>query len=185
MSQTFETLGNVELLSQNALALFASRHTPQPIIPEAQKLFTALTRLPLALAGGWQAPLEKKLLRSIDPAAAANYLYYLAKDINTFQPDRVQQRLLNQRKLLILSPGIHAPRPSAKEISRRDTLLFAQVRKILFFYIAPSGRLEKYFNYLLEQAFQVFLLKHPLNAHLFNSDLVLLNSENAQDLLSV
>lgn len=177
--QIFETLGNVELLSQNRVAVFASKSTPREMYPAAEQLIDSIIPLPLALAGGWQAPLEKELLKKITLAKAnANIIHYLAKNINTIQPDTVQQRLIKENRLLLISPGINEARPSAKQINRRDELLFSQINKIIFIYISNGGRLQEYFERLIASSYQVFLFDHPLNKNFFNKDVVLLNPDN-------
>lgn len=180
--QIFETLGNVELLSQNTAAVFTSKSTPREMYSAAYQLFDSLTHLSLALAGGWQAPLEKELLKKIS-SAKANIIHYLAKNINTIQPDAVQQRLIEENRLLLISPGINEARPSAKQINRRDELLFSQINKIIFIYITEGGRLQEYFDRFINSSYQVFLFDHPLNKNFFNNDVVLLNPDNCRILL--
>lgn len=182
--QIFETLGNVELLSQNRAALFASRSAPREIYADVFRLLEALAVLPLALAGGWLAALEKELLKKICSGPGhTNVIHYLAKNINTLRPDKTQQRLLDEKRLLFISPGIQQARASAKQIARRDELLFSQINKIIFLYIAEGGRLQEYFERLLAASYQVFLFDHPLNEKYFNKDVVLLNPDNCGILL--
>jgi hypothetical protein len=182
-STVFETMGNVELLSQRKLALFASRKAEKIIYDSALELFLKLCTLPITLTGGWQAPLEKYLIKHIPQNVQANFAYYLAKDINQFQPTDFQRRLIEQQKLLIIAPGLNEKRSSSNAVKKRDELLFAQVSKILFLYVEKNGRLERYFRQLSGLNYQFYFLDHPLNQSFMGDDVVALNAENVADLI--
>ena len=182
--KVFETLGNVELLSQNRAAMLASKETPAELFEPAQQLADSLLKLPFCAAGGWQSPLEKKLLAKISSKnSSCNIIHYLAKNINSLKLNTRQNELLNDGRLLLISPGIQDDRPSRRQINIRDELMFSQIDKILFLFISPGGRLEEYFNRMISLSYQVFLLEHPLNKLFFDSGVVLLNDENAGLLL--
>jgi len=182
--QMFETLGNVELLSQNRAAVLASQKTPAELYGPAQKLADSIIKLPFSAAGGWQSPLEKKILARISRVnSGCNIIHYLAKNINSLKLNDRQRQLLDDNRLLLISPGIQEQRPSRRQINNRDELMFSQTDKILFMFISPGGRLEEYFNRMISLSYQVFLLEHPLNKQFFDSSIVLLNEENAGLLL--
>ena len=175
--------GSIELLSQRKLAVFASRNAPREIYKSAEELFKALQKLYLSLAGGWQAPLERRLFESADPHQPANYIYYLAKDINAFRPTPLQQRILDENKLLMLSPEIKAKRTSQSLVKQRDALLFSQIDSVLFIYIHPGGRLEGYLHQLSERKNKLYILNHPLNQPYFGEDILPLDVDNAEEVL--
>ena len=183
--QVFETLGNVELLSQNRAAIFASKETPAELYRPAQTLFDFILKLPLAVAGGWHAPLEKKLLQQISHINSnCNIIHYLAKNINRLKLNDRQSRLINDNRLLLISPEIQDARPSRRQINSRDELMFSQIDKVLFIFISAGGRLEGYFNRMISLSYQVFLFDHPLNKEFFDSNVVLLNEDNVALLVS-
>ncbi len=185
VKQVFETLGNIELLSQNRTAIFASKETPAELYGPVQKLFESLTQLPLALAGGWQAPLEKKLLRQISHGSnGCNIIHYLARNINNLKLNSRQSQLMNDNRLLLISPGIEDARPSRRQVNNRDELMFSQIDKVLFLFLSAGGRLEEYFNRMISLSYQVFLFDHPLNKEYFDSSVVLLNEDNIELLMS-
>jgi hypothetical protein len=159
----FESLGNIELLSQSTLSVFASKNTPQEIYPSAEDLFLSLCRLPLSLSSGWQAPLEKKLLNLTYPEMTANILYYSAKDLSKTGQDRKLKALNMFGKLLLISAESRSDRPTRNDVDKRDTLLFQQTEKVLFLYIESGGRLERYYNQFIEKNFPVYILDHELN----------------------
>jgi hypothetical protein len=183
ISTVFESLGNIELLSQKNLAVFSSRITTKRLDEEATLLFNSLRSLPLSIAGGWQAPLEKKLIDKVSVNDAANFVYYLNKDINQFPLKKNLQQLLKEKKLLLVSPELRNLRANTKDVQKRDELLFAQIKNILFLHIHAGGLLENYFYDLSEKNYQVFLLNHPDNAPFFNiRNITLLDGKNNQDL---
>lgn len=180
----FETMGNVELLSQMKLAVFSSRAVPSAIIPDAQALFKTLVHMPLSLAGGWQAPLEKKLFNAFaQKADSAHFIYYLAKNIGTFKPNPLQETLLADKRMLVIAPRVNQSRPTQKQVDARDRLLFEQVQNILFLFIEKGGRLETYLHGLSARKYPLFILDHPLNKNYFAEDIVPVNADNAASLL--
>lgn len=181
--QIFETLGNVELLSQQKIALFASRSAPPEIYEPALMLFRELGRLPLTLAGGWHAPLEKFLFKHSKAQEIANYIYYLSTNINQFKANDRQKELLQSDKLLVISPLLKEKQASRPSVKKRDELIFRQVNKILFLYMQPGGRLETYFRQLSEQDYQLYLLDDPLNQSFQHKDVITLSADNAAIIL--
>lgn len=179
----FESKGNLELLSQRTLALFSSKNTPQEIFKSAQELFLALCEMPLSLAGGWQAPFEKHLLGLTNPDMPANIIYYSAKDISQLNIKELTQ-LEEQNKLLYISAQSRKNRVSKEDVDKRDELLLSKVDAVIFLYIEPRGRLEKYFDFLCLEDFATFVLDHELNKAFINAGAVNLNLENYKELLS-
>ncbi len=181
----FKTIGNVELLSRNKLAVFSSRKTPKAINSAAQALFKTLVQMPLSLAGGWQAPLEKNLFNDFAQSSTkAHFIYYLAKDISTFKPNPLQAGLIKENRLLAIAPGLSQNRPTRKQVDARDQLLFEQVPKALFLFIEKGGRLEKYLVGLSARNYPLYILDHPLNEKYFGEDIIPVNEENAALLLT-
>ncbi len=181
----FQSKGNIELLSQRKLALFASKNAPQEIYTGAEALFSILQDMPLSLAGGWQAPLEKYLFNKADPMKPANFIHYLAKDINRFRPSSLEQRLLEENKLLVLSPEIKSGRASHSLVKKRDALLFLQIDSILFLYIDTGGRLEGYLRQLSERKHRLYILNHPLNLAYFGEDILTVDEENVGEIFEL
>ncbi len=179
----FHSRGNIELLSQNKLAVFASRETPEELFKPALAFFAELLRLPISLAGGWQSALEKQLLALFNPHVTANLIQYFAREINHLKLESWQQALLKENKLLIISPETSQQRPNQGLVSKRDALIFSHCQKILFLYMQPGGRLQAYFDQLLQSGHQLYLFEHPANEKQLSSDVVFLNSDNLESLL--
>jgi hypothetical protein len=174
----FMTRGNIEILNQKKVALFTSRDTPQDLFPHIEALFNILRKMGAAVAGGWQAPFEKKMYKDIRPTDKSNYIYYLAKDINQLRLSQSEENLVNNAKLLFVAPNFKGKRISKSLVTARDELLFAQNNKILFFYISRGGRLEEYYKQLNPQVFQIYILDHPVNRHFFANDVTAVNEDN-------
>ena len=178
----FESKGNIELLSQTTLAIFASKNTPSEIFQQAREIFLQLCSLPLSLCGGWQAALEKELLSLTHPQMAADILLYSAKDLAKINLNETLKNLDMFGKLLLLSAESRSDRVSKNDVDKRDDLLFKHMDKVLFMFIESGGRLEKYYNQLVKKNFPVFILDHPLNKNFISPGTVALNKENIIDL---
>jgi hypothetical protein len=132
----------------------------------------------LTLAGGWQAPAEKKMFKMAETDDKANYIYYFAKNLNDANFTKKEEQLIDADKLLIIAPNLKEKRITKSLVTARDELLFKQNNKILFFYISEGGRLEGYLNQLDTKKYQLYLLDHPLNRHRFSKDIIALNHDN-------
>ena len=181
----FKSRGNIELLSRKRVALFASRKTPAEIYPAASGLFHVICNLPLCLGGGWQAPLERKLLKLLPGIPRAGLIYYSATDIGERVLNPKLQKIFDAEKLLLLCAEAAPGRASRSAVDKRDQLLFSQITRIIFFHIAPKGRLESVFNTLLHNNNTPFVLDHPLNEPFLNAGGLAINEDNAQDLLLI
>ncbi|APF20640.1 hypothetical protein Calab_1233 [Caldithrix abyssi DSM 13497] len=180
----FHTRGNIELLSQTKVAVFASRESPAELSPAAIDLFNKLLHLPISLAGGWQSPLEKTLLKLFRPDVQANLIHYHARELNELSLTEQQSLLLGEQKLLMIAPETAGKRANQSLVRKRDALIFSHCQKVLFFYIHPQGRLEAYFNQLQQSGHSIYLFDHPLNERFVSSHVVLLNGENLETILA-
>lgn len=176
---TFETIGNVEILSQTKLAIFCSRKYSSEVESKSISLMQKIAKLPICLAGGWQAPLEKKLFKQLALHKARPHLiYYLAKNINLLRTNVLQQNLINNEQLLVVAPPIDQNRQNKKLVGERDKLIFRQVKKILFLSISDGGQLENYLKELSQKNYQIFILEDESNEKYYGSDIVVLNEDN-------
>ena len=182
-TNVFQTLGNVELLSQKKVAIFASKNHPDDLSLIVNMLTEKLFKLPIALASGWQSPAEKVVYKKFNDKCTANIIHYVARDINQFKATEKQQRLIDQNKLLVISPELRENRASASAVDKRDRLIFAQNKKILFLYIEPKGRLEKYFKELSQLNFQLYILDNPVNEYYFHDDIICINEDSVESLI--
>jgi len=164
--QVFNTLGNVELLSHKRLLIMASRQAPDDLKQNALSFFDQILSLDLTLCGGWQAPLEKALLTRFEQRLPAGLIYYLARDINQFQPGKKLQPLFEAGKVLFAAPELSGVRVGRQQVKKRDTLMLSQNNNILFVYLRPAGHLEKTLQYCLDRQYNIFIFDHPANRHI-------------------
>ena len=182
-SSVFETLGNVELLSQKKIAVFASKNAPDDLRSLIKIFFDQLFKMPVSLAGGWQSPLEKSVYAKFNWHCSANLIHYIAKDINQYKPTEQQQNLVDHNKLLFVAPELKEIRANSAAVDKRDRLIFSQNKNILFLYIEPKGRLEKYFRELSQLNFHLYVLDHPVNKSFFYDDVIPLNEDSIQSII--
>lgn len=182
----FETIGNIELLSHNRIAIFCSKTFPLEAEDAAMDLVNGLSRLSLVFCGGWQAPFEKRVYRQLNrDNTSVKLIHYLAKDINTHKLSFEQQHAITRKRLLLIAPELAYGRANAKQVSARDQLIFDQNKKILFFNLADGGRLEGYLKELSASHYQLFILDHPTNYKWYGDDLIPLNPDNLDLLLQI
>ncbi|KAA3613211.1 MAG: hypothetical protein D8M58_12965 [Calditrichaeota bacterium] len=179
----FESQGNIELLSQKIIAVFSSKETPKEIYPFAEKLFSKLMEKNISIAGGWQAPLEKKMVEKTNNKMQANIIFYTAKDLSQLKISQKLHTLDDENKLLLISAQSRQKRAAKSDIDKRDNLLFKQVSQVLFLYVSSGGRLEEYFNTLHLASFPLLVLQHPLNEHLLLSGCPAINEDNVDELI--
>ncbi len=180
----FETIGNIELLSHNRVAIFCSKSFPADAEEEAMDLVAGLSQLPLVFTGGWQAPFEKQICRRLKRLNnSIQLIHYLAKDINTHKLNSNEQKQIDENRLLLVAPELPYGRANARQVSFRDHLIFEQNKKILFFGLASGGRLEGYLNKLSAAQYQLFILDHPINQEWYGEDLIPVSRDNLDLLL--
>jgi len=179
----FKSSGNIELLSQKRIAIFSSRNAPREIYPAAMAVFETLSKLPITIGGGWQAPLEKEYLKRLDQKTKADILLYSATEIASRTLTPALSLLKQNDKLLLLSVEEAPERATKRDVDKRDHLLFSQIKQILFLFIAQGGRLEKTFESLLKQGFSPLILEHPSNRLFIDLGGLAVNSDNIVDVL--
>ena len=183
LNGTFITHGNAELLSQKKLAVFASHSSPEMNFLEIVKLFNCLKNQKIALAGGWHSSLERSLFMTADQSDKANYLYYVAKDLNSYRFNKQQQMLIEAEKLLMI--GHDKPKHRIDKISSkwRNQLILSQMDTVLFIYIRPEGFLHSCFEQLLSDGNRIFIFDIPENKPFIVSGVIPLNRENMKEVL--
>ena len=149
------------------------------------EFFDALQSLPIGISGGWQSPVERLLYKRMDVKQSANVLHYYAMDLNAVKLSNLQESFLNEKKLLLISPETNSKRANDRLIKKRDALIFSQNKKICFLHINKGGKLEEYFNTLLQTGHSVFVMEHPMNEPFYSDGAVVLHSDNLDILLTV
>ncbi len=163
MPQTFHTRGNIELLSQNFVAVYGSRQAPPVMNDDTRLLAETMARKEMTVAGGWQSSLEKHFLRAFTKTGRGFVLSYAAKPLDAVLPKHGLRGMMERGRLLQVAPDVSLGRATRKTVALRDALMLDQCHAVLFLFIAPGGRLAELFDYLAGRRFPLFVLEHHLN----------------------
>lgn len=172
---TFQSVGNIELLSREKIIILSSQDIPQELAKRAEALFSELRKQAVALCGGWQSAMEKRLFKQAATRDSAGYIHYLARNLNSFAPNEQQQTLIDAGKLLLLAPEIKQDRAVSALVDKRDNLMLSQVRKVILLYVRSGGRIEEYIKHGVFESHEVFILDHAENRAFFSDDMVVID----------
>ncbi len=163
MPQTFHTRGNIELLSQNFVAVYGSRQASEALKDDVALLARTMARAGMTVAGGWQSSLEKHFLQTFMDSGRGYVISYAARMLEDAPLRSGLDVMMDSGRLLQVAPDVAQSRATLKTVARRDALMLEQCHAVLFLFIAPEGRLAELFGYLIEHRFPLFVLHHPLN----------------------
>lgn len=180
----FYSCGNISLLEQSPMAVFCSREIPLSIYHTANEVFTEILKLPVAIAGGWQSAMEKRVLKNYKREGQANIIYFLAKGIEQFKLPAYLTLLMESEKLLIISPLLDKRRIEKRFVIMRDELILGFIKRFLFLYINPNGYLENIFNRCVSEDKTVYLLEHQANSRYFKEGVDPLSTRNLKEALA-
>lgn len=170
--------GGLELLQRNPLALYAARDVPASAILDCEQLVENLARSGLVLAGGWHSPLEKRLFLRAAQVPSAKLIHVLAKGMEYYRPDQVAEQLLEQHRLLVITPILTNRRISRDTVERRDRWIRSVIRRYLFCFLDQAGYTYRLLQKALEENKEVFVFDHPRNAGLFEREIIGVNNRN-------
>ena len=155
-------LGETRLLHAGLTALFCSvRVSPELVLP-TYDLARGLRDAGVAVAGGFQSPMEREcldlMLRGRLPVVLAP-----ARDIGRIRLAPPLRDALDRRRLLVVSafPGVR--RPTEALATRRNRLVAALAERVVVAYASPGGRLFRLAQEALAWGKPVFCLAHPSN----------------------
>ena len=163
MEHRFESQGNIELLSRPWVTVFASRQAPQNLAGPAEELADGLERAGIAVAGGWQSPLEKRFFKKYTIGGRGAVVWARAAALDEQTAERIPAAYRMDNAYLILAPDHCPSRPTPGSINRRDAILLRYTAFVLFLYIKPGGRLEALAARLMEKKFPLFIADHAIN----------------------
>ncbi len=136
------TLGQRDLLQQQALALFCSVKCPGTAILRTYDLVRALRDAGTPVIGGFQSPMEREcltlLLRGSGPVIVCP-----ARDIHGMRVPREWRGPLAEGRLLLLAPFDEGQRrTTTTRATARNLLVAALAAEVLIPYAAPGGKTE-------------------------------------------
>ena len=163
---TIMSIGNLDILKTESLAMFCSQKCPGQLILQTYDLARSLREAGITIIGGFHSPMEKEclslLLRGHQPVIICP-----ARSIQGMRLPPEWKSALAEGRLLLLS--------TFKEHCRRPTTALAQVRSevvatianaIFVAHAAAGGKTERFCQELLAQNKPLFTLEGDHNAHL-------------------
>jgi len=160
------TIGNTEILQNRMLALFCSVKCPGRLILKAYDLIQELRQTDVTIISGFHSPVEREainiLLRGSNPIVIC-----LARSIEKIRIRSEYKKLLNDGRLLIVSPFIDKPlRPTAETSFYRNQFVVALANQILVAYAEPSSKTERTCVFALECKKFLYTLDDAANSNL-------------------
>lgn len=193
-------IGNYALIEHNPVAVYCSRKIPLSVFEQSNEVVSALMEHDVVLAGGWQSPMEKRLLKNIKRKEHAKIIYFLAKGIRNFRPFKKfeMESLEEQDRLLVLSLHESEERITRKLVEKRDHWMRKMLQRFFFLYIDPDGKLQQLYEELtghtsslfvghaasLSREKKVFLLNHPENRPFMNDSVILIDRYNLEEVIN-
>lgn len=143
------TLGNLEALKHNMLALFCSVKCPGKLILKSHDLAQQLMQAEVTVIGGFHSPVEKEclriLLRGCQPVIVCP-----ARSLKKIRMQAEWRKALDESRLLLLSPFPDNRHRSDSEMALyRNRFVAALADRILVTYAAPGGKTEQFCREIL------------------------------------
>jgi predicted Rossmann fold nucleotide-binding protein DprA/Smf involved in DNA uptake len=159
-------LGNLEILKNRMLALFCSVKCPGRLILRAYDLIQELRQMDVTIISGFHSPMEREalniLLRGSNPIVIC-----LARSIEKMRIRSEYKKLLNDGRLLVVSPFIDKPRrPTAETSFYRNQFVVALANQILVTYAESSSKTERTCVFALECKKSLYTLDDASNSNL-------------------
>jgi len=137
---TLAAIGNLELLSQNSIALFCSIKCPSDLILKTYDLAQALRDAEISVISGFHTPIEqdclKILLRGTQPI-----IHCPARSLHKIRLSPEQKQAIGENRLLLISPfSASYPRVTAELAGKRNEMIGAIAHTIFIAYASPNSK---------------------------------------------
>jgi hypothetical protein len=175
--------GNKKLIEDSPIIVYCSKEIPLSVYYTANTVFTELLKLPLTVAGGWQSPMEKRVLKNYKNEYPANIVCCLAKGMENFRLPRHLRPLMEDGKLLVISPFQNKARISRRSVMMRDELAFDLIQRFFFLYINQGGYLESILRRCMDTGKKIYFLAHHANTAYLVEGVQPVNAKNMQEVL--
>ncbi|QZZ19830.1 DNA-processing protein DprA [Leptothermofonsia sichuanensis E412] len=134
------TIGNLEFLTQNTIALFCSQQCPGDLILKTYDLAQSLRDAEIPIISGFHTPIEqdclKIMLRSTQPI-----IHCPARSISTIRLSPEQKQAMVENRLLLVSPFSSSyPRVTVELAGKRNDMIGAIAHTIFIAYAAPNSK---------------------------------------------
>ena len=164
--QRVAALGNLNILRHKMLALFCSVRCPGHLILQTHDLAQTLRELEVTVISGFHSPVEREgltvLLRSSSPLVVCP-----ARSLDRMRIPAPYRPLLEQGRLLLLSPFVEKPRrPTVQTTLYRNLFVAALADTLFVAYAEPGGKTEELCREALTWGKPLYTLEDDNNAHL-------------------
>jgi predicted Rossmann fold nucleotide-binding protein DprA/Smf involved in DNA uptake len=164
----FYYIGNLSLLHNNILGFVCSQFCPPSLILKTTDIFKTLRTSDYTIASGFHSPVEQEvlrvLLRGISPV-----IIVLARSLQGMRLKKEYRELMDQDRLLLLSPFEPEMKRISKEKSQQRNRIVAALSNTFFIpYAHPGGQLEQMCLTLSKQQQVFYTLSSDYNQKLLS-----------------
>ncbi len=161
-------LGQVVLLQQPLLGVFASARCPATLILKAHDWAQSVKDSSLAVVSGFHSPAEQEIL-AVLLRGTSPIVIVAARDLEGMRIPAAWRSPIEQHRLLLLSPfPAKIKRSTAGLAEERNRLALALATQVLVIHATPGGKTESAIvAACLAQGKPVTALPDPHNQHLF------------------
>lgn len=174
---TLSAIGNLDLLSQNAIALFCSIECPGDLILKTYDLAQALRDASIPIISGFHSPIEQDWLKIL-LCGAQPTIYCPARNLHKIRLSPAQKQAVKSDRLLLISPfSASYPRATTELAAKRNEMIGAIVHTIFIAYAAPNSKTLAFAQRLIESGKSVITLDSPDNSVLQVQGIIRLDAE--------
>lgn len=159
-------LGNSDLLSKSALALFSSMKCPDSLILKTCDLAQKLRDTNTTIISGFHSPVERECFNVLLDSRA-NLIVCPARGLTSMRIPREYLKPIEDGRLLLVSAFSEKQRqPNSTMSERRNRFVAALADRVFIAYASPSGKTERFCREILAWRKPVYTLNHEANQHL-------------------
>lgn len=157
-------IGESSLLENKTLGILASRKCPGGVILRLFDLINKWRESDLTFVSGFHSPLEQEVFKSL-VKSRAKFIICPARSLEKMRIKKDWQDLIEQKRLLILSPfSENASRQSAELARRRNEFVSQIAKRLLIIHASENSQLEK----LAKAKSKFWTLNNPANKNLIS-----------------
>ena len=156
--------GNIDLLRQKKIGIFASRDAPQSIIIPAEKFVFAISKLPYVFISGWHSPFEKKILEKL-LVLEKEIIFFTSLGIKNLRMDNHLIKTWRNGRLLIISFFECNPKMTSLNALRRNEMISDISEQNLFLYVNSNGNLRNLIPRLTKNGRNPLVFNNSVNSN--------------------
>ena len=167
--ECFFALGDLDILRQEALALFCSVKCPGDLILQTYDLARELRAAGIVVISGFHSPMEKECL-SLLLNGKQPVIWCPAKRLTANRLPKEYAGPISDGRLLMVSPFGERIKRAREDIARfRNEFVVALADQVFVVYAVPGGKIESFCRKVLEWGKPLLTFNKPENASLIAS----------------